>query len=49
MESIKTKLEIERNKKRKLVNNFEEKIRFKNEELREVKADLQRVKNTLEN
>ena len=49
IETIENKLEFERNEEKKLVNNFEEKIRSKNEELAEIKADLQRFKNILEN
>ena len=43
--AIEDKLESEKNDKKNIINNFEEKMKSKNTELVEVKTDLQKIKN----
>ena len=43
--AIEDKLESEKNDKKNVINSFEEKMKSKNTELVEVKADLQKIKN----
>ena len=43
--AIEDKLESEKNDKKNIINSFEEKMKSKNTELVEVKADFQKMKN----